>query len=169
MAQPTQAGGQFIEVVVSDFLLAAIQRADVQVILQIATHIGQVGDHFDGVLAQMIGRTEPGQHQQLRRVDGAGSEDHFTGFDSLHSVSTAPQLHAGRTAVVEQHAFDQRVRAHLQVGAMANGFQIGGGGRAACAIALGDLIQPEAGLLLAVEIVGARMAGARARLNQGCR
>ena len=35
----------------------------------------QVGDHVDAVLAQVAGRADAGQHQQLRRAEDAGAED----------------------------------------------------------------------------------------------
>ncbi len=166
MPQPAQAGGQFIEVVVSDLLCAAVQGADVQMILQVAADLGQVGDHRDAVFAQVIGWPESGQHQQLRRVDRAAGDDHLAGVDALGVMPAAAQLHADRAAAIEQHAFDQGVRVYLQIPALAYRFQIGHCSRAARAVALGDLVQAEAGLPWAVEIVAAIKARAGSGVNK---
>ena len=169
MAQPAQAGGQFVEVVVAELARVAVERADVQVILQVGADVGHVGDHRDAVPAQMVGRAEPGQHQQLRRVDRARGEDHLAGLDPLGIVPAATQSHADGAALLDQHALDQRMRAHVQVVAPTRGLQERRCAGTARAVALGHLVQPEAGLLFAVEVAVAREAGAPGRVDQGFR
>jgi hypothetical protein len=169
MAQPAQAGGQFVEVVVAGLARVGVERADVQVVLQVGADAGHVGDHRDAVLAQVVGGAQPGQHQQLRRVDRARREDHLARLDPLGVVPAAAQLHADGAALLDQHAFDQRMRAHVQVFALTRGLQERRRAGAARAVALGHLVQPEAGLLLAVEVVVAREAGALGGIDQGFR
>jgi len=41
-------------------------------VLKVLADTGQVFDHFDAMFIQLCGRTNTGQHQQSRRVDGAG-------------------------------------------------------------------------------------------------
>ena len=57
----------------------------------------------DPELAQVIGRPDAREHEQLRRGDGAGAEDDLLG---LHRVLVAPalDLHAGGPVAVEQYA-----------------------------------------------------------------
>ncbi len=44
-------------------------------ILQILSDAGQIGVNLDAVLLEMRGLADPGQHQDLRRTDGAGGQD----------------------------------------------------------------------------------------------
>jgi hypothetical protein len=52
-----------------------LQRADVEVVLQVAADIGGIVDDIDAEAAQFIRRTDAGQHQRLRRIDRAAAED----------------------------------------------------------------------------------------------
>ena len=50
---------------------------DIHVIVQVLADARQVVHHLDAVLAEMLGRADARQHQQLRRADGAGGDDDF--------------------------------------------------------------------------------------------
>ena len=50
-----------------------LQRADVEMILQVRADAGQLVRDGDAVLAQVIGGADAGEHQQLRRVDRAAA------------------------------------------------------------------------------------------------
>ena len=57
---------QLADAVVADRLGAMLQRADVEVILQVLTDLRRVGHHVDAVPAQLRRRADARQHQQLR-------------------------------------------------------------------------------------------------------
>ncbi|MDT4848307.1 hypothetical protein FQZ97_823940 [compost metagenome] len=57
---------------------AAVHQHDVLVILQVLADAGQLVVQRDAVAGEFGSRANAGQHQQLRRVDGAGAEDHLT-------------------------------------------------------------------------------------------
>ena len=59
-------------VVERDRLGAAIDRARLEVVLQIVPDARQVVHHLDAVLPQMLGRADARQLEELRRVDRAG-------------------------------------------------------------------------------------------------
>ena len=56
--------------------LARIGHVGADVVLQILSD-RQIGDAGDSHLAQMRGRADAGQHQELRRVERAARQDHF--------------------------------------------------------------------------------------------
>jgi hypothetical protein len=117
------------------------------------------------VLAQVVDRAEAGQHQQLRRVDRTAGKDHLAGLDAFTAMA-ATHLHADGATLLDQHTLDQRMRAHMQVAALAHRLQEGRGRRTTCAVALGDLVQPEAGVAGAIEVVVAGVAGAGGCIDQ---
>ncbi|HEY8586417.1 MAG TPA: hypothetical protein VIL60_06750 [Rhodanobacter sp.] len=78
-------------------------------------------------------------------------------------------LHADRAAVLDQDALDQGARADVQVGALAHRLEICRGRGAARAVALGNLVQTEAVLARAVEVVVARVSRLGGRVDQGGR
>ena len=61
-------------VVQRDRLGAAIDRARLEVVLQIVPDARQLVHHLDAVRAQVLGRPDPRQLEHLRRVDGAAGE-----------------------------------------------------------------------------------------------
>ena len=61
---------------------------DVDVIVQVRADAGQILGDANAVRAQMVGRTDAGQQQQLRRIDRAAAEDYFA------------RLGAGQSAVM---------------------------------------------------------------------
>jgi hypothetical protein len=58
-----------------DRLGTAILHADLQVVLQVGSDARHVGNHVDAQRAQQRGRSEPGELQELRRVEGAAGKD----------------------------------------------------------------------------------------------
>ena len=47
-------------------------------VLQPLAHAGEVGDDVDAVLAQVRGRADAGEHQQVRAVDRSAAQQHLT-------------------------------------------------------------------------------------------
>ena len=79
-------------------------------VLQVRADAGAVGDDRDAVLGEVRRRADAGEHQQLRRVDRGGGEDHLgAGLDHLAGVA-AGDLDAGGAAVGDDHAGGEAVR-----------------------------------------------------------
>ena len=55
-------------------------------VLQVLPDAGEVGDRVDAQGAQLPGRADPGQQEQLRRADRARAHDHLTGGVRLRPV-----------------------------------------------------------------------------------
>jgi hypothetical protein len=78
-------------------------------ILQVLPH-RQIGQRRDAELAQMIGRTDPREHQQLRRIERSAAQDHFTLRIRRHQRAVAQVGYAAGARAVEHEPL--RVRAH---------------------------------------------------------
>ena len=138
----------------------AVAEDEIRMILQVAADAGQVGVHGDALLLEFAARADARQHQQLRRLQRAGREYDFTPRAQRADLATLPHLDADRARAVEQDAQHLRVRLDRQVVAAADVRQQV---RARCAppfaVLLRDLVEADAFLLRAVEIVGERQAG----------
>ena len=128
----------------------------VQVILEVAADRGLVEPHVDAERGQLVGGADAGEHQQLRRLVGAGGEDDLAGGLQRGRRAVDDRLDAGRAGAVEQHAGDERHRDQRQVRALEHGVEVGDRGRAAHAVALRHLVAPDAVLLAGVEVVDGR-------------
>ena len=130
-----------------------------QVVLQVLTDPLEIVHHVDAEVGEFLARPDAGELQQLRRVDGPAADDHFASRPHLVAQVVAPVAHAHRAPALEQDARGQRVRAHLQIGAVQRRAQIGVGRTAAPARAHRHIHAPEALLLVAVHVLGQRVAG----------
>src|SRR3546814_1384365 len=74
--------------------------------------------------------------------------------------------HAGRARAFEQDALDHDAGVHGEIGPRLRGIEVGHRGRAARAVALGDLVQADAKLRGPVEVVVARQAGLLACIDE---
>src|SRR3546814_20640532 len=77
-------------------------------ILQIGTDAGRVVYDGDAVLRQLGARPDAGQHQQLRRLDRTGGEQHFTLRTHLLHATAPAITHADRTRAVNENAARMR-------------------------------------------------------------
>ncbi len=77
---------------------------------------GQVGVHLDAVLAQVRGRADAGQHQQLRRTERARRQHHFLRRPDRPRPLLGDELDARGATLLDHHAADGLARDHGQVG-----------------------------------------------------
>ncbi|GAA3138483.1 hypothetical protein GCM10017687_63980 [Streptomyces echinatus] len=147
-------------------------HADLVPVLEMRAHAVQAGPYGDAVPPQLLGRSDARKHQQLRRVEGAGGQDHLTGGDDparhrrtgvragIGPVGVRPVqvVDAGRRVpFVQDDPGRQRVRADRQ---MTGVFALHGpdafayGAAAARGRGEGDLPQPLQRLGLHPPVVG---------------
>ena len=82
--------------------------------------LGGVHPHVDAHCLQMLTRADPGEHQQLRRSDGPGADDHFaTGAETQAAAGLILCLHAHHPQTVELQTADVDTRHDLKVGILA--------------------------------------------------
>ena len=135
-------------------------------VLQVFTHAGQIMRYRDIVFAQMIGGADAGEHQQLRRGDGAGREDDFAPrFDNC-GLAADHAFHANGFPAIEAQLVDEDISFDGEVGALLCRFEIGFGGTAAHAIADIGLRQMRALLQTTVVVVGLRQSPGLARAEE---
>ena len=142
----------------------------VDVILQAAAHGRFVALYSNAMLLEMVGRADPGEHEDLRRIEGAGRQDHALarGQDlPLAAEAAAPDRNAGDLVAIDDQPFDQRLGADIEIGRFAQRLDIGTRCGPALAIALGHLVKAEAFLLRTVEIGIDRQLQLRRRFDEG--
>ena len=69
-------------------------------VAQVLAHAGAVVHHGDAQAAQVVGGADAGQHEQLRRGDGAAAEDYLVALYGEY-VTAAFHHHAGGFVPVE--------------------------------------------------------------------
>ena len=127
----------------------------------------QIDTDRDHQLGQVARRADPRKEQQLRRIVCTGGQDNLRLCVDLLKLAVADDFDAARPRPIEQNPGRERVRDDLQVWTAESGMEKGDGGAAAHAVALGELIEADAVLLLAVEVGIAGMARLHPRLHEG--
>ena len=114
-----------------------VGHRDEHVVVQVVAH-GQVGDDVDAVLPQVRRRADAGQHQELRRAEDAGAQDHLPGGPDRLAPGGGDDLDAGGAAALDDDPRDVRAGQDRQA-------------RQAVAVQVADrgaVAQPAAGVLL---------------------
>jgi hypothetical protein len=128
-----------------------------------------VGYDEDPVLAQFVGRPDPGQHEQLRAADCPGAEDDLGlrayGFVGPLGANGDP----GGSPALDEDARHVHPGANREVRASGaySRWQVCVSGRAASAARLCHLVEADALLDRPVEVVVLRSAPADGRLDEG--
>ena len=100
-----------------DRVARARNHAHGEVVAQVLAHPGQVLQHLDAELPQLLRRPDAGQLQQLRRVEGACTDDHFAAGAHLAARAALIEAHADRAPVFEQDAGGLRRDAQVDAAA----------------------------------------------------
>ncbi len=158
---PFERGAEFLdraarEIVESDRKRAAIDEADLEVILQTRADAGQVMHDFDAMLLQQRRGPDARELQHMRRIDRAAGHHDFAarGGDPLGTVLEIGD--SGRALARDHDARGERVGLDFEIGAFAHRPQIFVGGAGAPAIAHRELVIAGTFLGRAVEILVAR-------------
>ena len=102
-----------------------VDRPRLKVILQVAAHALQLLHHLDPVAAQVLGPADAGDHQQLRRGDGARAQDHLArGADRLDRA-LVHHLEPGAAPALEGQPPRGAAGQHGQVGPRLGRVQVG--------------------------------------------
>ena len=132
-------------------------------VLQVGADARQVVHQVDVEAAQQVGRADARTLQDLRRGDGAAAQQHFAARGGALRLVVVQPLHAHRTLAREQDAVGQRVGDDGQVRARLGQVQVAAGGAGTTTLRGHRAVhRAEAFLLVAVEVVGARVAGLHA-------
>ena len=152
--QPGPEGAvQFGDAVIGMVAGAFADDEQVEVILHVGADAWQVVVYPDADRFQMIGRADAGLQEQLRRADGAGGDQHLALGANDFAAARGHHLDADRARSLQHDAGNAGAELDRQVLAAADRREIGERGGGAAAIALGQLVETDAGLLPAVEIV----------------
>ena len=127
-----------------------------RVVAEVHADAAAVCYHVDAHLDQVLGRTDAGQHQQLRAVDRAAGQDDLAVGAGGHGLAVVQVAHAGGLAALDDHLGDQGVGLYGEVRPGHGGIQVGGGGRASLALVLSQLVPADAVLARPVEVVVGR-------------
>ena len=151
-----------------DRLQAFVLQVHLEVVLQVLADAGAVDHDRNAQRAQRVGRPHARAQQQLRRGDRAAADQHLAARARLpHLVALQPG-HADGAVALKQHPVAQGAGAHRQVRALARRVEVGQRGAAAPPVGGGGAVhRAEAFLTVAVQVVGAGVAGLLARAHEG--
>ncbi len=123
-------------------------------VLQVAPDPGQVEEDGDPVPADLVRRTDAGEEQELRRVDGAAREDDLAPRPRRVQPPAPAELDPGGALAGEDDARCQRLHRNREIGPRQRRPQIGGGGAPAPAAMDRHVHRAKAFLLEAVHVRG---------------
>ena len=149
-----------------DRLQQFLLDVELHMVLQVLPDAGRSATTSMPCSVEMLGRADARQHQELRRIDRRGGDDHFTSCLNDLNLFASFDLDADGALILDddapREAFDQTHILPLQ-----RRPQIGVGGRPAAAAMDGLLHRAKAFLLGAVVVVGRLEAGLAAGLDEG--
>ncbi len=164
-----QGGQAAIAAVIADRFADPSDDVDVEMVLQIAADARQIGDDGQAESAQIVGRADPRQKQELWRVDRAGGDNDFTlGSGDRRRVADGV-FDADRAIFLEDDAQRQSAGHDRQIGPPHRRPQIGARRAHSPPVLLRHLIDACAFLGGAVEIRIGRQACLDGRLDEPAR
>ena len=151
----------------ADGLAAEMLDDDVGMIVQIGAHPRQVMADGDAELGQMIGRTDAGELQELRAVEGSAAEDHLPLGPRAFRSACAEIIHPHGAPALEADRPRQRAGQDGEIGAPCGAGQIAARHAPAPAVPGRPVHRAEALLLLAIGIGGIGISRLLPRLDEG--
>ena len=147
------------------------REVDVHVVLEVLADSRQVVDDRDPERSQLVGGPDPGQQQQARRVDRPARDDDLAARvdPRLGRLVLGEVLDADRPTVLDDQLGGLGVRRDDQVLALARRPEVRGRRALPADVSLGDVVEADAGLLGAVEVVAERDADALGRPHEPLR
>ena len=142
-----------------DGLFAGHLEVELQMVLQVLAHTGQVVHHRQTECPQFFRRADTGKLQQLRRVDGAAAQDDLATRLHLHFGIATQVDHARGATPGKNHPAHPRLGTHFKVLATHGRTQIGIGRAATHASPHRHVHAAEALLLVTIHVVGGRITG----------
>src|SRR5258708_2642089 len=98
---PDEAGGEVRSRAAVASRFHHVSHRHEHVVVQVVAH-RQVGGHVNAMLAQVVSRTDAGQHQDLRGAEDAGRQDHLPGCPYDAPPLVGHDLDACGAALVEE-------------------------------------------------------------------
>ena len=129
-----------------------VDRALLQMVLQVAADAGPVEHGIDAERRKPVGRPDAGAMQHLRRTDRAGAQDDFALGAGLDDLAALHEAHADGAAVLDDQLVDQHVLFQPQVGAVQHRLEEAARRRPASAALLVDVEIARAFIVAGVEI-----------------
>ena len=129
-----------------------VDRALLQMVLQIASDALAVEHDIDAERRQPVGRADAGAVQHLHRSDRARAQNHFALGAGLDDFTALDEAHADGAAVLDDQAIDQHVLFQPQIGAVQHRLEKAARGRPAPAALLVDVEIADAFIVAGVEI-----------------
>ena len=145
-------------------LVGEVVEVDHRVVLEVLPDRQRLPD-LDPERRELVLGSDPREHQQDRRLVGAGGHDHLTLGAQLLQLRVAEDLDAGGPPGVEQDPGGHRARDHVEVRTVNRRAQERVRGALALAVALGQLEAAHALLAGAVEVRVVLVAGPAGRLD----
>ncbi len=130
----------------------SIDRALLQMVLQIAPDAGAIEHGLDAERRQPVGRPDAGAMQHLDRSDRACRQDHFAFGAGLDRLAALDKTHADRAAVFDDQPVDQHVLFQPQVLPVQHRFKKTARRRPAPAALLVDVEIADALIVAGVEV-----------------
>ena len=158
------------DLVIQRRFVAFIDKARLQMILEILANARQILNHFDPVRPQLLGFPKPRQHHDLRCVDRPTGQDHFaTDFDLGLTPRAIHIEDAGALFSVQDDLRDLCMRDNLQVFAVLDRVEECDRRAAPPTVASGQLEEADAFLFRPVVVRVEWITGGLRRCDPGVR
>ena len=97
-------------------------------LLEVAAHTRDIGHDVDPVPAELLGRTDAGQQEQLGRLDSTGADHDLLVHAGRVRPPLPPVLDPYGAVAVEDDPIDEHVCLHSKVSAPPHDAQVGSSG-----------------------------------------